>query len=214
MEIPQVLIDTCKKRMEPYPAEGFLIGGGNPQADVLFVGEAPGEHELISKQPFTGRAGKELDKFLESAGISREDVYITSAVRSRPYKIVRKQKGEEIVIKRPNRKPTKKEIIAHAPILDYQIEKIDPTIIVTLGGVAYERLTGKKDKMTEIHGEAQKTRILKLKNTTDNTLVYGMKEYILFPFFHPASVFYNRKLEEMIYEDAKALAALIQHETS
>ena len=81
-----------KRRIEGYPVEGFVWGSGPTNPALMLVGEAPGENELETGIPFTGRAGKELMASLQSVGLSREDVYITSAVRSRPYKWGAKKK--------------------------------------------------------------------------------------------------------------------------
>lgn len=208
MDIPIALMEACKKRISPYQVEGFLLGGGSENAEIMIVGEAPGEQEIKKEIPFCGRAGAELDRFLEHAGLKRDEIYITSTVRSRPYrvkeKMVRGKKGK----KKENRRPNQKEIIAHAPLLDYQIQKIKPSIIVALGAVALERLTGKKAKMTEIHGQAFQTPILELDSLENNQLVMGVEEYILFPTFHPASIFYNRSLLPLIYEDFEKLKQL------
>ena len=110
----------------------------------MIVGEAPGHEELASQIPFHGDSGKELMKSIASIGLKREDVYITSAVRSRPYavkKVFSKRENKEVV-KYPNRKPTKKEVLAHAPFSDYEIKEIEPTLIVAVGNTALERLLG------------------------------------------------------------------------
>ncbi|MGG3571767.1 uracil-DNA glycosylase [Bacillus gobiensis] len=208
MDIPIELLDACKKRISPFQVEGFLLGGGSETAEIMIVGEAPGEQEIIKEIPFCGRAGVELDRFLEHAELNREEIYITSTVRSRPFRVKEKIIRGKKVIKKENRKPNKKEVIAHAPLLDYQIKKIKPYIVVALGAVAYERLTGKKEKMTEIHGQACQTPILELDSLENNQLVMGEEEYILFPTFHPASIFYNRSLLPLIYEDFEKLKQL------
>ncbi|MBU2101178.1 uracil-DNA glycosylase [Patescibacteria group bacterium] len=102
--------------------EGTLVfGEGNPKADVLFIGEAPGFYEDREGRPFVGRAGKLLDKLLEETGSKREDCYITNVVKRRPPK---------------NRDPLPEEIKAYKPYLEKQIEIISPKVIVPLGRYA------------------------------------------------------------------------------
>ena len=108
----------------------------------MLLGEAPGETEIHNGIPFSGRAGKQL-MVLERIHVTREEVYITSAVRSRPYKW-REKKNEMVKsYKKYNRTPNQGEIVAHAPLLDYELEKIHPKLIVTLGNIGLQRLTGK-----------------------------------------------------------------------
>lgn len=122
MQYPNELKALVKKRSKGMKLEGINEGAGPIHPALMIVGEAPGREEIISHIPFHGDSGKELMKSLASIGLKREDVYITSAVRSRPYrvkKVFSKRENKE-VIKYPNRKPTKKEILAHAPFLDYE----------------------------------------------------------------------------------------------
>ena len=84
--IPESIAQLGKNRIEGSPVEGFVYGEGPKNPELMLIGEAPGEFELVDGIPFIGRAGKELMKSLATIGLSREDVYITSAVRSRPYR--------------------------------------------------------------------------------------------------------------------------------
>lgn len=145
MKYPEELIKQVEKRCQGMHLEGINEGAGDDNATVMLVGEAPGRNEIENHVPFSGAAGKELDKSLQSIGLKRTNVYITSAVRSRPYsikKVFSKKENKEI-IKYPNRKPTKKEIIAQAPFLDFEIAQVKPKIIVAMGNTALERLLGK-----------------------------------------------------------------------
>ena len=78
--IPESIAELGKKRIEGFPVEGFIYGEGPKKPELMLIGEAPGEFELIDGIPFIGRAGKELMKSLQTIGLTREDVYITSAV--------------------------------------------------------------------------------------------------------------------------------------
>ncbi|MCP3029315.1 uracil-DNA glycosylase [Halobacillus sp. A5] len=202
MELPELIMKEANKKMENYDVEGFVLGGGNTSADIVIVGEAPGEQEAVKGVPFIGRAGDELDKQFDYLGITRDDVYITSAVRSRPYKWVKTTKKGSGGRRKANRKPNKKEVWAHAPILDYQISKIAPKLIIALGGVALERLLGKGYKITEVLGEVIESPIL---YTGETRYEWTEKEYTVFPLYHPAAVFYNPSIKEDIYQSLDQL---------
>ena len=195
--------------MEPYACEGFLMGKGNLNAQVMFVGEAPGRQEVIENKPFIGKAGKVMDQYFDWLNLSRDDVYITSAIRSRPYKSLKPGQHKPIS-QRGNRTPNQSEILAHAPLLDAQIEDVAPKIIVTLGGVALRRLTGMKERLIDIHGTAFTSHLLKLHSLDDNHYVETEQTYTIFPAFHPASIFYNQKLEAAIKNDMEKLKHLIE----
>ncbi|QAS52512.1 uracil-DNA glycosylase [Halobacillus litoralis] len=198
MEWPEELINDAKKRMEPYNVEGFVLGKGNEEGDIMIVGEAPGENEAVKGVPFIGRAGDELDKQLSYVGLDREDVYITSVVRSRPYKWVETNKKGSGGKRKGNRKPNQKEIMAHAPLLDYQIQQMKPEVIIALGGVAYERLTGSKGKISEVLGKVIQTPVMK--SSTSQGWEKTEESFTIIPLYHPAAVFYNPKIKEDIYE--------------
>ncbi|PGM94723.1 uracil-DNA glycosylase [Bacillus cereus] len=206
MEYPNHLIKQVRERSATYQLEGFLSGKGPRNPKLMLVGEAPGETEIHNGIPFSGRAGKQLMVFLERIHVTREEVYITSAVRSRPYKWrEKKERNREIIQKKYNRTPNQGEILAHAPLLDYELELIQPPVIVTLGNIALQRLVGKNNKITDVHGELLKQPVQQLKDSSGTEFVWTEKEYNIFPTFHPASIFYNRSLLELIYEDLEKL---------
>ncbi|MGI2328816.1 uracil-DNA glycosylase [Planococcus sp. YIM B11945] len=198
------------KRIEGYPVEGFVRGRGPKRPALMLVGEAPGENEVQTGIPFTGRAGKELMASLESVGLTREDVYITSAVRSRPYKWgQKKERNGDITERKYNRAPTKKEIIAHAPILDTEIRDIRPPVIVTLGNVGLQRLIGPHAKVTQLHGVLMETPILLWDEETQKFKL-SEESYHIYPTFHPASVFYNPPVRALKDEDWRKLGELLK----
>ncbi|PGY19180.1 uracil-DNA glycosylase [Bacillus cereus] len=206
MEYPDHLVKQVRERSATYQLEGFLSGQGPRNPKLMLVGEAPGETEIHNGIPFSGRAGKHLMEFLERIHVTREEVYITSAVRSRPYKWREKrERNGEIIQKRYNRTPNQGEILAHAPLLDYELELIQPPVIVTLGNIALQRLVGKNNKITDVHGELLKQPVQQLKDSSGTEFIWTEKEYNIFPTFHPASIFYNRSLLELIYEDLEKL---------
>ncbi|TMW70117.1 uracil-DNA glycosylase [Alteribacter natronophilus] len=204
MQIPDSLAELGRKRMGDRPVEGFVYGGGPDRPALMLVGEAPGETEIHEGRPFTGRAGKELMKFLDRLGLTRGDVYITSAVRSRPYRWGEKKNRDGNIVRRKyNRPPVASEILAHAPVLDYEIKHVQAPVIVTLGNVGLKRLAGPDKKITSCHGELLEQPVLKLE---DEKFVWTDRTYRLFPTFHPASIFYNRSLLEKIHSDLDKLA--------
>ncbi|WP_242142669.1 MULTISPECIES: uracil-DNA glycosylase [unclassified Bacillus cereus group] len=212
MQYPDFLIQHVKEKSAPYQLEGFLSGQGPKNPKFMLVGEAPGETEIHNGIPFSGRAGKHLMEFLNHLHITREEVYITSAVRSRPYKWKeKKEKSGEVIQKKYNRTPNQKEIVAHAPLLDYELEQIKPRMIVTLGNIGLQRLVGRNKKITDVHGKLLKQSVRKLKDINSSEFVWTRKEYYIFPTFHPASIFYNRSLLDIIYEDLEKLKEYIHH---
>lgn len=205
-QIPEDLMKLGQQRMGDRPVEGFVRGGGPAKPKLLLVGEAPGEHEAIQGKPFVGRAGVELDKSLQSIGLSREDVYMTSPVRSRPYQWKEKKlRTGEIVEKKYNRAPSQKEILAHAPILDYEIDQLDPVLLVPLGNVGLQRLLGKNYKVSEWNGQMITHPIRKLKDVATDNFVWSEKSYTIVPTFHPAAVFYNPKIRSQVEQNWKQI---------
>lgn len=190
--IPEPIAELGKKRIESFPVEGFIYGQGPQKPELMLIGEAPGEFELVDGIPFIGRAGKELMKSLETIGLTREDVYITSAVRSRPYRWGTKKNRDGTTTERKyNRPPTHKEIIAHAPVLDYELVNVEPKLIVTLGNVGLQRLLGKTAKVTQLHGQLLERPIQYLEELDDTKFRWTEKLYTIVPTFHPASIFYR-----------------------
>ncbi len=137
----QALYDSCaacKKCALGETRTNCVFGVGNKNAEVMFVGEAPGEQEDLSGTPFVGRAGQLLDKFLYAVDISREDVYIANILKCRPPK---------------NRDPLPAEEDACIDYLREQVRLIKPKVIVCLGRIAAMRLIKPDFKITKEHGE-------------------------------------------------------------
>ena len=125
----------------------IVFGEGNPDADLLLIGEAPGKHEDEQGQPFVGRSGMLLNKVLEIANLCRTDVYITNIVKSRPPN---------------NRKPTPQEIEHSKPLLIDQINIIRPKLICTLGSSSLQGLLGRSVQITKERGKIIKFNGIKL----------------------------------------------------
>jgi uracil-DNA glycosylase len=170
--------------------EGYLpvLGDGSCEADIVFIGEAPGKNEAKTGKPFCGMAGKILDSHLDSINLSREEIYITSIVKDRPPK---------------NRDPRPEEIALYTPFLDRQIEIIKPKTIATLGRYAMEYvmtrygLSSELAPIGELHGRVFST-----------DMHWGSKIYIV-PLYHPAAAIYNQKLRETLLEDFQILKTFI-----
>ena len=114
-----------------------VFGQGDPHADLMFVGEAPGFHEDRQGVPFVGPSGQLLNRLLEGIGLRREDVYICNVVKSRPPQ---------------NRDPQPDEIAACRPWLDAQIRLVDPKVVVTLGNFAAKTLLETTTGITRLRG--------------------------------------------------------------
>lgn len=126
------------KKLQLYDGMNFVPGAGNPDTEILFVGEAPGKKEDELGVPFVGAAGKFLNEMLASIGLKREDIFITNIVKQRPPE---------------NRDPTPEEIETHWPLLMQQIEIINPKIIVMLGRHSMSKLLPGVGTISQIHGK-------------------------------------------------------------
>ncbi len=165
-------------------AEGrtqVVFGVGNPDAELMFVGEAPGFHEDKQGFPFVGQAGKLLDKLLAGIGLTRSDVYIANVLKCRPP---------------GNRDPQPDEIEQCEGYLFRQIEAIEPKLVATLGNFATKLLSGKQLGITRVHGQEQ-----------DVTL--GGRRVLLYPLYHPAAALYTPRMLEVLEEDFRRIPALI-----
>src|SRR5437764_663946 len=158
-----------------------VFGSGNADADLMFVGEAPGFHEDQQGRPFVGAAGKLLDKLLAEIGMSREDVFIANVLKSRPP---------------GNRDPQLEEIEACKPFLTRQIELIEPRVICTLGNFSTKLLTRRQDGITRVHGRPQ------------DHVIAGLPIRI-YPIYHPAAGLRSTAMLETLREDFKQLPALL-----
>jgi len=115
----------------------IVFGSGNPRAELVVIGEGPGADEDAQGKPFVGRAGQLLTKMLESVGLSRDEVYITNAVKCRPP---------------GNRNPEPEELAACAPVLDAQLATLQPKVVLSLGSVATQALLGTREAIGKLRG--------------------------------------------------------------
>ena len=161
-----------------------VFGVGDPQADLMFVGEAPGFHEDKQGYPFVGQAGKLLDKLLAGIGLERSNVYIANVLKCRPP---------------GNRDPGPDEIEACEGHLFRQIELIRPRVVATLGNFATKLLSGKPTGITRVHGVEQEVTL-------------GGSRVLLYPLYHPAAALYTPAMLSVLEQDFGRLPELIGRE--
>jgi DNA polymerase len=161
-----------------------VFGAGNPDSDLMFVGEAPGFHEDKQGVPFVGAAGKLLEQLLAGIGLSRADVYIANVLKCRPP---------------GNRDPLPEEIQACESHLWRQIELIQPCIVATLGNFATKLLSGRPTGITRVHGQEQEVTL-------------GGRRVLLYPIYHPAAALYTPRMLEVLKTDFARLPELMGRE--
>lgn len=159
-----------------------VFGSGNPNAGLMFVGEAPGFHEDQQGVPFVGQAGKLLDRLLEGIGLTRADVFVANVLKCRPP---------------GNRDPLPEEIAACEPHLFHQIELIEPTLVATLGNFATKLLSGRPAGITRVHGQEQEVTL-------------GTRNVLLYPIYHPAAALYTPSMLKVLEEDFARIPALLE----
>jgi len=158
-----------------------VFGSGNPHADLIFVGEAPGFHEDKQGVPFVGAAGQLLEKLLQGIGLSRDEVYIANVLKCRPP---------------GNRDPLPEEIAACEGHLWKQLELIQPKLVATLGNFATKLLSGRPDGITRVHGREQWHSL-------------GGQRVLLYPIFHPAAALYTPRMLQTLEADFARIPELI-----
>lgn len=158
-------------------ATQLVIGDGSLDAEIVFIGEAPGKKEDEMGLPFVGAAGRFLDTMLEAAGMDRGDVYITNIVKYRPPS---------------NRDPLPEEKEAFWPYLLRQLEIIDPKVVVTLGRHSMEYFLPDA-KISQVHGRAVKKKVFYLDKTE--------REWLIVPLYHPAAALYNGGMRQVLIDD-------------
>ena len=160
----------------------IVVGDGNLNADILFVGEAPGRNEDEQGIPFCGAAGKNLDKLLESVGLERKNIYIANILKCRPPE---------------NRDPLSEEIKAHTPWLLKQIREMKPKVVCSLGNYATKFFLSGCD----VEGMKNQPGITSVHGKVHDIEIDGLKIRLI-PLFHPAAIIYNRtKLTPLWEED-------------
>jgi DNA polymerase len=164
-----------------------VLGDGNPDANIMFIGEAPGKAEVETGVPFVGPSGEVLDEMLASINLKRADVYLTNMLLDRPP---------------DNRDPSPEELAFYATFVDRLIDVIQPKVIVTLGRFAMQHIFKKLDlpekrgKISDLHGKLIKAH-----------MAYG--EIHIVPLYHPAVVLYSATQRETLHKDFQKLKLFI-----
>ena len=165
-------------------AEGrtqVVFGNGDSNADLMFVGEAPGFHEDQQGVPFVGQAGKLLDQLLAGIGLTRDMVFVANVLKCRPP---------------GNRDPMPDEIEACESHLFRQVELIEPKVVATLGNFSTKLLSGKQLGITRVHGQEQQVTL-------------GGRSVLLYPLYHPAAALYTPAMLKVLQEDFRRIPELI-----
>ncbi len=163
-----------------------VFGSGDPAADLMFVGEAPGFHEDKQGIPFVGAAGKLLDQLLSVIGLARADVYVCNVLKCRPP---------------GNRDPMPDEIEACEGHLWRQVELIQPRVVATLGNFATKLLSGRPTGITRVHGQEHETTL-------------GGRRVLLYPLYHPAAALYTPRMLEVLKSDFARIPELLGREVA
>lgn len=161
--------------------KNVVFGAGNANADLMFIGEAPGASEDEQGLPFVGRAGKLLSTLLQEIGLSRDEVFICNTLKCRPP---------------GNRDPLPVEIDNCREYLYRQVELIEPSVICSLGNFSTKLLRGDPTGITRLHG-------------TPEVITLGRRAVRLYPIFHPAAALYTPRTLETLREDFARLPALL-----
>ncbi len=159
-----------------------VFGSGNADADLMFVGEAPGAEEDRQGLPFVGRAGQLLNQLLEEIGLARDDVFIANVLKSRPP---------------GNRDPQPLEIEACKPYLFEQVRLIEPRVVCTLGNFSTKLLSGSPTGITKVRGAPQVHEL-------------GGRTVFLLPLFHPAAALRTPSVKETLRADFATIPELLQ----
>lgn len=172
----------CSKCVLRGTCTQVVPGEGSAEAEIMFIGEGPGQKEDELGRPFVGAAGKFLDEMLSSIKLKRDEVYIANVVKCRPPS---------------NRDPLPEEAEACWPWLEKQIETIDPKLIVTLGRHSMERFLPSQ-KISQIHGKAMRRNIP------------GLGARVFYALYHPAAALYNGSMRNILIQDFKRIPKVLE----
>lgn len=175
-------LPLVKEAKEVVPSEG------NPDAQIMFIGEAAGYHEYVQRRPFVGLAGKLLTKTLEEVGLRRQEVFIANMLRCRPPN---------------NRDPLPEEIAAYAPYLDAEIDIIEPKIIATLGRFSMGKFLPLV-KISQVHGQPRWVDWPASPNRGEKG-----KKILIMPLYHPAAALRSTQLLNTFKADFAKLPQLL-----
>lgn len=169
-------------------ATQLVFGTGNPDSEIVFIGEAPGKNEDLQGKPFVGAAGKFLNEMLEMIDLKRDDIYITNIVKYRPP---------------GNRDPLPDEKKTFLPYLQSQLEVIQPKVVVTLGRHSLNCFLPDL-QISQVHGQPKRVRLSLKKNSSQ------VLEVVILPLFHPAAALYNGAMRQTLIDDFMSIPAIIK----
>ncbi len=161
-----------------------VFGSGDPDAELMLVGEAPGYQEDQGGEWFAGQAGELLEHLLDGIGLARDDVYVANVLKCRPPQ---------------NRDPLESEIASCEPHLFRQVDLVRPRVVATLGNFATKLLSGRPHGITRVHGQEYEVSL-------------GTTTVVLFPLFHPSAALYTPSMLQALAADFARLPALLGRE--
>lgn len=176
-----------------YPGQDkvLVFGEGNPEAQIMLIGEAPGAQETEQRRPFVGKAGQNLNDFLQRIHLDRTALYVTNAVKFRPVKVHPRTGSLS------NRPPTREEISLCYSFLLRELAIVRPRLVVTLGNTPLQTvLDDHKATIGALHGQLA-------------PLKAGESQPLLYPLYHPASLIYRKALAETYDADMAQLAQIL-----
>jgi uracil-DNA glycosylase len=183
-QLDRVKQEIINKKICPELAEtatNLVMGDGNINAEIVFIGEAPGKNEDEQGLPFVGAAGKFLNEMLAAADLQRSDVYITNIVKYRPPN---------------NRDPLPEEKKAFWPYLLKQLQIIKPKVVITLGRHSMEYFLPDM-RISQIHGQPKRIQ-------------FGDDKLVIIPLYHPAAALYNGSMRQTLIDDFVSVPRIIE----
>ena len=172
---------TCERCALGAVRTQVVFGSGDPDAELMLVGEAPGFHEDQQGEPFVGQAGQLLDRLLAGIGLERSRVYLANMIKCRPP---------------GNRDPHPEEIASCEPHLFHQVELVRPAVVATLGNFATKLLSGKPHGITRVHGQ-------------EHEVTLGTRQVLLYPLYHPAAALYTPSMLTVLEQDFARIPELL-----
>lgn len=169
-------------------ATQLVFGDGNPNAELVFIGEAPGKNEDEQGKPFVGAAGRFLDEMLAGISLARDDIYITNIVKYRPPN---------------NRDPLPAEKKAFLPYLQAQLEVIQPKVVATLGRHSMNCFLPDL-QISQVHGQPKRVKLQMKKQGND------VLEIVILPLFHPAAALYNGGMRQTLIDDFDSIPTILE----
>jgi DNA polymerase len=179
-EVYELLREQASKLPLAQGPDDIVPGEGNPKAEIMFIGEAPGYYESVEHRPFVGKSGQLFRQVLKDVGFAEKDVYISNIVKVRPP---------------DNRDPLPAEILAYRPFLDAEIDIIQPKLIVTLGRFSMGKFLPDV-KVSQVHGRLHKVK-------------WRAQLLYVLPMYHPAAALRAPKVKQSFIEDFQKLSKVL-----